>query len=71
MPKQLIRLRVLNASNARRYDFGFSDGRPFRQIATDGGLLEAPVERTRMLLSPPGERAEIIVDMSQTDQPVT
>jgi len=70
VPKQLIRLRVLNASNARRYDFGFSDGRPFRQIATDGGLLEAPVERTRMLLSP-GERAEIIVDMSQTDQPVT
>lgn len=68
--RQLIRLRILNASNARRYNFGFSDDRPFWQIATDGGFLEAPVERTRMLLAP-GERAEIIVDMSQTDQPVT
>jgi len=70
VPQQLIRLRILNASNARRYNFGFSDGRPFRLIATDGGLLEAAVERTRILLSP-GERAEIVVDMSNTDQPVT
>ncbi|WP_204808539.1 multicopper oxidase family protein [Mycobacterium riyadhense] len=67
---QLIRLRILNASNARRYNFGFSDERPFWQIATDGGLLEAPVQRSRMLLAP-GERAEIVVDMRQTDQPVT
>lgn len=42
-PGKLIRLRLLNASNARRYNFGFSDDREFHQIATDGGFLERPV----------------------------
>ncbi len=70
VPRKLVRLRILNASNARRYNFGFSDERPFTQIATDGGLLTAPVARTRMMLSP-GERAEILVDMTDTDKPVT
>ncbi|KAA1250936.1 multicopper oxidase domain-containing protein [Mycobacterium simiae] len=70
VPAQLIRLRILNASNARRYNFGLSDSRSFWQIATDGGLLKAPVERSRMLLGP-GERAEIVVDLRSTNQPVT
>ncbi|TDZ98070.1 multicopper oxidase family protein [Mycobacteroides salmoniphilum] len=70
VPRKLVRLRILNASNARRYNFGFSDERPFHQIATDGALLPAAAERTRMLLSP-GERAEILVDMTDTDRPVT
>ena len=70
VPRTLVRLRILNASNARRYNFGFSDERPFTQIATDGALLPAAIERTRMLLSP-GERTEIIVDMTDTDKPVT
>jgi bilirubin oxidase len=68
-PAKLIRLRLLNGSNARRYNFGFSDNRVFYQIATDGGLLEAPVERTRLLLAP-AERAEILVDLSTTQEPV-
>jgi bilirubin oxidase len=63
VPRGLVRLRLLNASNARRYSFGFDDGRRFRQIATDGGFLEAPVELARLVLLP-GERAEIVVDMS-------
>jgi FtsP/CotA-like multicopper oxidase with cupredoxin domain len=70
VPKKLVRFRILNGSNARRYNFGFSDNRSFDQIATDGGLLDAPVKRTRMVLAP-GERAEIIVDMSSARQPVT
>jgi FtsP/CotA-like multicopper oxidase with cupredoxin domain len=70
VPRKRVRLRVLNGSNGRRYNFGFSDGRPFYQIATDGGLLEAPVERTRMLLGV-GERAEILVDLSDLESPVT
>ncbi|MCH7984869.1 MAG: multicopper oxidase domain-containing protein, partial [Chloroflexi bacterium] len=49
------------ASNARIYNFGFSDNRQFYQIGTDGGLLETPVPLTRLLLST-GERAEILVD---------
>ena len=34
-----VRLRLLNASNARVYDFGFADDRAFALVGTDGGLL--------------------------------
>jgi len=61
---EVIRLRILNGSNARFYNFGFSDNRQFYQIASDGGLLEAPVSINRLRLSP-GERAEILVDLRQ------
>ncbi|MGZ8804558.1 MAG: multicopper oxidase family protein [Microbacterium sp.] len=60
---EVVRLRLLNASTARVYDFGFSDGRAFDQIASDGGLLEAPASHTHLRLSP-GERAEILISMS-------
>jgi suppressor of ftsI len=70
VPARHIRLRVLNGSNARRYNFGFSDNRAFYQIASDGGLLAAPVARTRMTLAP-GERAEIVVDLTGATKPIT
>lgn len=57
-----VRLRLLNGSSARMYDFAFADGRAFELIATDGGLLAAPVASTSVPLSP-GERAEIVVTM--------
>lgn len=57
---RLVRLRLLNGSNARLYNFGFSDDRAFALIGTDGGLLAEPWETTRLYLSP-GERAEIVV----------
>ena len=47
-----VRFRVLNASNARVYDLGFPDGRTFRQVASDAGLLERPHETDRVQLSP-------------------
>ncbi|MFJ8532989.1 multicopper oxidase family protein [Streptomyces sp. NPDC093591] len=59
---ELIRLRLLNASTARTYAFGFPDDRAFSLIATDGGLLERPESMDRVQLSP-GERAEIVVGM--------
>ena len=59
----LLRLRLLNASNVRVYSLGFSDGRAFHQISSDGGLLEAPVPMSRIILSP-AERADILVDVS-------
>ncbi|MEV5438586.1 multicopper oxidase domain-containing protein [Streptomyces sp. NPDC052682] len=59
---ELIRLRLLNASTARTYAFGFPDGRTLSLTATDGGLLERPVSLDRVQLSP-GERAEIVVRM--------
>ena len=58
-----VRLRLLNASNARIYNFGFDDNRQFMLVGTDGGLLERPVATTRTQLSP-GERAEIVAEMS-------
>ncbi|MFE7509117.1 multicopper oxidase family protein [Promicromonospora sp. NPDC057488] len=57
---RLVRLRLLNGSNARLYHFGFSDDRGFALIGTDGGLLAEPWETNRLHLSP-GERAEIVV----------
>ncbi|WP_339061843.1 multicopper oxidase domain-containing protein [Tepidibacillus marianensis] len=59
-----IRMRLLNGSNARIYNFHLSDNQPFWQIASDGGFLEKPVELTEVKLAP-GERAEIIVDFSK------
>ncbi|MET7772772.1 multicopper oxidase domain-containing protein [Nocardia sp. NPDC005366] len=59
---ELVRLRLLNASTARVYDFGFGDDRAFTLIGSDGGLLEFPVTADRQRLSP-GERAEIVVRM--------
>jgi len=59
---QVIRLRLLNGSNARIYNFGFADNHTFYQIASDGGLLENPVSLNRLRLAP-GERAEILVDL--------
>jgi len=55
-----VRLRILNASNARTFNFGLADDRSFAIVATDGGLLPAPVVERRVQLAP-GERAEIIL----------
>ncbi len=57
------RLRLLNASTARIYRFGFADDRTFDLVGTDGGLLTSPVPLDRIQLSP-GERAEIVVTMT-------
>lgn len=66
---ELVRFRVLNASNARVYNFGFTDDREFQVIASDSGLLEAPVPVTRLQLSP-GERAEIVVRVAPGDDTI-
>src|SRR3546814_14634170 len=58
-----LRLRLLNASNARFYRFGFDDGRRFHQIASDCGLLPQP-HPTSSIQMAPAERAEINVDVS-------
>lgn len=57
------RLRVLNGSNARIYKLAWSDGSPLNVIGTDGGLLDKPLQRDYLMLSP-GERAELFVDFS-------
>jgi blue copper oxidase len=63
LPKQFVRLRLLNVEVERAYDLGFSDGRTFYIIANDGGLLNAPIAATKVKLMV-GERVEIMVDLS-------
>lgn len=64
---ELVRFRLLNASNARVYRIGFADDRPFQVVATEGGPLERPATTDRVELSP-GERAEIVVRFAAGEQ---
>lgn len=66
IPKGLVRLRLLNGSNARTLRLGFDDGRAFHAIASDAGYLAAPVNLKDIVLAP-GERYEILVDFSDGD----
>ncbi len=61
-PAQWVRLRILNASNARVYNIGCADRRPFAVVASDAGLLEHGVPVRQILLAP-AERVEILVDL--------
>lgn len=58
-----VRLRFLNASNARYYRLSL-EGQPFYLIATDGGLIGSPQPLTELLLTP-GERAEVLVQLTR------
>ena len=62
-----VRLRLLNASNARRYELSMTDSRAFHVIGSDLGFLPAPVTVQRLSLAP-GERREVLIDMSQGDE---
>jgi spore coat protein A, manganese oxidase len=62
------RLRLLNASNARRYRLQLdpqpSGGSALVQIASDSGLLTRPVSHDFVDLAP-AERVEVVVDFSR------
>jgi spore coat protein A len=62
------RFRILNASNARRYELALdpvpAGGTSFLQIGSDGGLLASPiVHRTIRIV--PAQRFDVIVDFSR------
>ncbi len=63
LPAQVVRFRILNGSSQRSFNFGLSNDKTFYQIASDGGLLSQSLPMTRLLLAP-GERAEILIDLS-------
>lgn len=63
VPRRIVRLRLVNGSNARIYDVSFSDDRLFHWIASEGGLLDRPIQLRSLTLAP-GERAELLVDFS-------
>jgi len=58
------RFRILNASNARRYDLELSGAASFIQIGSDGGLLAAPIAQRAVRIAP-SERFDVIVDFSK------
>ncbi len=61
VPAQVVRLRLLNGSTERTYNFGLKGNKSFYQIGGDGGLLNSSLQLTRLRLAP-GERAEILID---------
>lgn len=63
VPKGWVRLRLLNGSNARFYEFHLVGGERFYKIATEGGFLDEPVAVTSLRMVP-GERNEIMVNLS-------
>jgi spore coat protein A len=58
------RLRIANTANSRFFSLALSNDQSFQVIGSDQGLLSAPVEMKRLVLSP-AERADIVVDFSQ------
>jgi spore coat protein A len=58
------RLRILNGSNFRVYNLYLSNGRAFKQIATEAGLMPKTVSRNRILIGP-AERVEVVVDFTR------
>jgi FtsP/CotA-like multicopper oxidase with cupredoxin domain len=61
---QTERWRFVNASSARYFLLNL-EGRPFRIMATDGGLLEKTVEAKEILITP-GERVDILAGPFRT-----
>jgi FtsP/CotA-like multicopper oxidase with cupredoxin domain len=61
--RRTYRARLLNASNARIYKLTWSDGSPFTIIGSDGGLLEEARTRRYLTLAP-GQRADVLLDLS-------
>ena len=59
------RFRILNASNARRYELDLEpkNGAPFVQVGSDGGLLGAPIHHRKIRLAQ-AERFDVVIDFS-------
>jgi len=59
------RFRILNASNARRYDLELSTAAAsLVQIGSDGGLLAAPLPQRSIRIAP-SERFDVVIDFSK------
>lgn len=58
------RFRILNGSNARPYSLALDNGQSFQLIATEGGLINAPIALTSIPIWP-AERYEIVIDFAR------
>jgi FtsP/CotA-like multicopper oxidase with cupredoxin domain len=63
-PGEVVRLRILNASNARFYRLSLG-GHALHVVGTDGGLLDRPYSVEEALVAP-GERVDVLVQASAT-----
>jgi FtsP/CotA-like multicopper oxidase with cupredoxin domain len=66
--RRKYRFRFLNGSNARIYQIFLANGSgvkfPMAQIATEGGLLAAPIRNLSSVLVAMAERVEIVIDFT-------
>ena len=60
------RFRILNASNARRYELALEprNDAPFVQVGSDGGLLSAPILHRTIRIAQ-AERFDVVIDFSK------
>ncbi len=69
VPSGLVRIRLVNASQARVYQLR-ADGSTMHKIASDGGYLAQPVELDQLALAP-GDRAELVVQVGSESVAIT
>jgi len=66
--RRKYRFRLLNGSNARIYQIVLADAsggrKPMTQIATEGGLMAAPIRNISGVLLYMAERVEVVVDFT-------
>ncbi len=62
--RRKYRFRILNASVSRSYQWYLADGSRMTVIATDGGLMPAPVKVTSFRHAP-SERYEVVIDFAK------
>ncbi|WP_346290325.1 multicopper oxidase family protein [Sphaerothrix gracilis] len=62
--RRKYRFRILNSGISRAYKLKLSNRDPLTVIASDGGLLESPVE-TRNLVVGVAERYEVVIDFAK------
>ena len=59
-----LRLRILNGSNARFYNFSLEGGALMQLIGSDGGLFDRS-HAIRSFRLAPGERGQVVIDLSE------
>ena len=64
--RRKYRFRVLNTGPVRTWTLTLSNGWPFKVIATDGNLLEHPIEVQSLPIAV-AERFDFVLDFSQAD----
>ncbi|XP_047939450.1 multicopper oxidase LPR1-like [Salvia hispanica] len=63
--RRKYRFRIINASNARFFNFSFDNGLKFILVGSDSAYIEKPVTVNSFLLAP-SEIADVVVDFSKS-----